>query len=211
MPASTVLDCTHAHAYLGAASLTHTPRMAGRPSRARVKSDTCACEILNNVHVKLVHDELEGKLRSKDGSFECIDVSSRMVNMWRAKFKLKDIVDRFAEGVKVSRTAVYNLLTKFRKTESIGDIERRPRSRRLSEEHYRFIDELMADYTDLTSRQPYSAFIEEYPTVEASLSTVKRAQRHLGWTAKRTRYCQLISEVNKEKRMEWCLDRVIAW
>ena len=46
--------------------------------------------------------------------------------------------------------------------------------------------------------------------VEASLSTVKRAQRHLGWTAKRTRYCQLINEINKEKRIEWCLDRVIG-
>ena len=78
--------------------------------------------------------------------------------MWRAKFKVKDIVDRLAEeDVKVSRTAIYmyNLLAKFRKTESIGDIKKRPRSRRLSEEHYRFIDELMAENTDLTLRQLY--------------------------------------------------------
>ena len=113
-----------------------------------------------------------------------IDVRSRKVNMWRAQFKVKDIVDRLAEeGVKVSRTAVYNLLTKFKKTESITDMKRRARSRRLSEEHYRFVDELMAKNTDLTSLQLYSAFIEAYPTVEASVSTLKRAQRHLGWTA----------------------------
>ena len=131
--------------------------------------------------------------------------------MWRAKFKVKDIVDRLAEeDVKVSRTAIYNLLAKFMKTKSIGDIKRKPRSQRLSEEHYRFIDELMAEKTDLTSRQLYSAFKDAYPTVEASISTIKRARRYLGWTAKRTRYCQLISEVNKEKRVEWCLDRVIA-
>ena len=61
-----------------------------------------------------------------------IDVHSRIVNMWRAKFKVKDIVDRLAEeDVKISRTAIYNLLAKFRK---IGDIKKRPRSRRLSEE-----------------------------------------------------------------------------
>ena len=85
-----------------------------------------------------------------------INVCSRIVNMWRAKFKVKDIVDRLAEeDVKVSRTAIYNLLAKFRKTESIGDIKKRPRSRRLSEEHYRFIDELMAENTDLTLRQLY--------------------------------------------------------
>ena len=140
-----------------------------------------------------------------------IDICSRIVNMRRANFKVKDIVDRLAEeGVKVSRTAVYNLLTKFKKTESIADMKRRARSRRLSEEHYRFVDKLMAKNTDLTSLQLYSAFKEAYPTAEASVSTLKRARRHLGWTAMRTRYCQLISEVNKEKRMECCLDRVIT-
>ena len=68
----------------------------------------------------------------------------------------------------------------------------------------------MAENTDLMSRQLYLALKETYPTIEASLSTVKRARRHLGWTTKHTRYCQLMSEVNIEKRMEWCLDRVIA-
>ena len=140
-----------------------------------------------------------------------VDFCARIVNKWRANFKVKEIVGRLAEeGVEVSRTAIYNLLTKFKRTESIGDLTRRPRSRRLDEEHYRFIDELIVENTDLTSTQLYTALKEAYPMVEASLSTVKRARRHLGWTAKRTRYCQLISEVNKEKRMEWCLDRVIA-
>ena len=92
----------------------------------------------------------------------------------------------------------------------IGDLTRRPRSRRLNEVQYRFIDELMAKNNDLTSRLLYAGLKVAYPTLEASLSTVKRAWRHLGWTAKRTGYCQLISEVNKEKQMEWYLDRVIA-
>jgi hypothetical protein len=74
--------------------------------------------------------------------------------MWRANFKMKDIIERLAEeGVKVSRTAVHNLLTKFKKTESVGDMKRRARSRQLSAEHYRHIDELMAENTNLTSRQ----------------------------------------------------------
>ena len=109
-----------------------------------------------------MHDQLEGELRSKDES----DVHSRIVNMWRTKFKMKDIMAE--KGIKVSQTAVYNLLTKFRKLESIGDIKRRPCSRRLSKEHYRFMDELMAENPDLTSRQLYSAFKEAYQTTEAS-------------------------------------------
>ena len=39
-------------------------------------------------------------------------------------------------------------------------------------------------------------------------STVKRARRHLGWVSKKTRYCALIREANKEKRLLWCQQRV---
>ena len=53
-----------------------------------------------------------------------IDVRSRIINMWRANFKVKDIMKKLVEeDVKVSRTAIYNLLAKFRKTELIGDIK----------------------------------------------------------------------------------------
>ena len=47
--------------------------------------------------------------------------------VWRAKFGVKDIVDRLAEGVKVLWNAVYSLLTRFRKRESIGDMKRKVR------------------------------------------------------------------------------------
>ena len=67
----------------------------------------------------------------------------------------------------------------------------------------------MAENNDLSSRQLYAAFKTAYPSTEASLSTIKRVRRDLGWTMKRTRYCQLISEVNKEKKIEWRLDRVL--
>ena len=139
------------------------------------------------------------------------ELRARIMNMWRAKFTVKEIVEILAEeGVKTSRTTIYNLLSKFWKTSPIADIKRRPRSRRLDEEHYRFVDETMAQITDLLSRQLYTVFKTAYPSTEASLSTIKRARHDLGWTMKRTRYCQLISDVNKEKRMEWCLDRVIS-
>ena len=140
-----------------------------------------------------------------------VEVRARVVNLWRAKFTVKDIVERLAEEeVEISRTAIYNLVSKFSQTNAVGDMKRRPRSRIFDEEHYRFVDELMAENTDLTSRQLHTAFKEKYPSVVASLSTIKRARRHLDWSSKRTRYCQLISDINKEKRMEWCLEMVLA-
>ena len=51
-------------------------------------------------------------------------------------------------------------------------------------------------------------FTAKYPEIQISISTVKRARRHLGWISKKTRYCALIREANKEKRLLWCQERV---
>ena len=195
----------------------YTHVRATAPTRTRVLESACARAraytyvrvrfILNNTP-RSSHTTVPDRSMMPRLSYE---LRARIMNMWRAKFTVKEIVERLAEeGVKTSRTTIYNLLSKFQKTNSIADIKRRPRSRRLDEEHYRFVDETMAQNTDLSSRQLYAMFKTTYPSIEASLSTVKRARRDLGWTMKRTRYCQLISDVNKEKRMEWCLDRVIS-
>ena len=44
---------------------------------------------------------------------------------------------------------------------------------------------------------------ENDPQLDVSLSTVKRARQDLGWVSTMPRYCQLISEANKEKRLKW--------
>ena len=64
--------------------------------------------------------------------------------------------------------------------------------------------------TDLTSRQLYSAFKDASPIVEASVSTTEESSKISRMDCKHTRYCQLISVVNKEERVEWCLDMVTA-
>lgn len=43
----------------------------------------------------------------------------------------------------------------------------------------------------------------------ASRATVARARVSMGWNAKATRYCQLIRDVNKQKRVEFC-QRLLA-
>ena len=42
------------------------------------------------------------------------------------------------------------------------------------------------------------------------MSTIKRARLELGWVRKRVKYCQLITEINKEKQVTWCLEQVIT-
>ncbi len=62
----------------------------------------------------------------------------------------------------------------------------------------------MASNDELTARQLYQLFQEEYPDLNVSMSTIKRARHELGWIGKKTRYCALVSEANKVERLEWC-------
>ena len=62
----------------------------------------------------------------------------------------------------------------------------------------------MSENDELTAVKLHAMLRERFPDVSVSESTVKRAKRELGWVAKKTRYCALISEVNQEKRVQWC-------
>ena len=109
------------------------------------------------------------------------------------------------EGVNVSSVSLYALLKKYETTRTIQDRKQRSCPQLLGEEHYRFIDDTVANNVDMTSRQLHSAFVSKYPEMDSiSVSTVKRARVRLGWISKRTRYCALISETNQEKRLEFC-------
>ena len=103
------------------------------------------------------------------------------------------------KGVNVSSVSLYALLKKYETTRTIQDRKQRSRPQLLGEEHYRFIDDTVANNVDMTSRQLHSAFVSKYPEMDSiSVSTVKRARVRLGWISKRTRYCALISETNQE-------------
>ena len=74
----------------------------------------------------------------------------------------------------------------------------------LQKEHYKFIDEAMSENDELTTYGLLIKLRDKFPTVELSLSTIHRARRYLGWISTAPKYCQLIRQVNKEKRLAWC-------
>ena len=63
----------------------------------------------------------------------------------------------------------------------------------------------MTEDNECTSRQLFILFAEKFPDVEIMLM---QARQHLGWISKKTRYCALIHEENKEKRLRWCKERI---
>lgn len=120
--------------------------------------------------------------------------------------KVREIRARLEEeGKRVSRISIWKLVKKFTKTGSISDIKRRPRSSILNSEHYKFIDECMMQNDEVTARLLCYKLQEAFPDVAGlSVQTVRRARLHLGWVSTTPKYCQLIRQQNKEKRLKWC-------
>ena len=108
------------------------------------------------------------------------------------------------EGVSVSVRSVYKLCRKFCFHGSVLDLPRRKRSKKLTTEMEDMIDEAMKNNDELTSEQLRTKLKEKYPFLELSLSAIKVACRSRGWICTKPHYCQILWEVNKVKRLEWC-------
>ena len=66
----------------------------------------------------------------------------------------------------------------------------------------------MNEKDNLTARHLRNLLEDRWPDLKVSLSTIKRARRQLGWVATSPKYCQLVREANREKRVAWCRERI---
>ena len=78
-------------------------------------------------------------------------------------FRLKDVQ---AEGI-VSKKSLCVLIAKYKRTGSVADERKTKRPRKLQDEHFWFVDDVMAENDELTSSQLYDMFREKYPGVLA--------------------------------------------
>ena len=130
---------------------------------------------------------------------------SRVISLWKSGFTVSKIQKRLQEeNLTVSKKSLCLLIRKYRRTGSVADYRTTKPPRKLQENHYRFIDVAMVHNDELSITMLHNMLTAEFPELTVSQSTVKRARRELGWVAKKTRYCALISDTNKEKRLEWC-------
>ena len=72
----------------------------------------------------------------------------------------------------------------------------------MKNEHQNFIEQEMQRDPEMTASDLVSALSRRFQ-INASLSTVKRARSKLGWTYTNTKYCQIVRDVNKPKRLEY--------
>ena len=108
-----------------------------------------------------------------------------------------------AEGHVVGKNAIYGIFKKWDEHQMIGDMPQPPRPRKdVTSEMLDFIDEQMETNDELTS-SALEKNIEARFGVSFSTSKVKDLRRKLGWIGEKTRYCQLVREANRVKRLNF--------
>ena len=142
-----------------------------------------------------------------------LDVSTRgrVVLLHQKGYSVSQIRARLLEErTPVSLVAIYKLLKKFERTGSVADCKRKPSTPKLlNAEHLRFIDDALAEDDELTARRLKHLLEEKWPELRVSIPTLKRVRKYdLGWIRTRPKYCQLVRIANKQKRLEWCQERI---
>ena len=134
-----------------------------------------------------------------------METRQRVITLWKSGLKLHAIQKRFKqEGKTVSTYSLYKLIKKHSMHGKISDIKWQSRPSVLKTVRYEFIDKCMLENDELTAKALYTKLLKNFPMLSLSIETVQRTRSKLGWISTTPKYCQLIREINEEKRLRWC-------
>ena len=105
------------------------------------------------------------------------------------------------EDLKVSFATVTRIIKKLKLTGSTKKGTSTGRPRKLNTEARAFIEDEMRKDDETTSRAIQKKLARRGVVVHPS--TTRRSRKQQGWRLQRTRYCQLIRDANKVKRLEF--------
>ena len=134
-------------------------------------------------------------------------VKERILFYHRSKKNSAQIVRCLAEeGHTASKVGVMKFLRRYRETGTIARVPGTGRVSKVTSEIRMVIEKQMEKNDESTGLELQKLLQKEVDGFDASLSSVLRWRNDLGWTAKGTKYCQMIREVNKEKRLKWAME-----
>ena len=112
------------------------------------------------------------------------------------------------DGTYVTRSGIKKLCRKF---DQLGTVNNRKiqRAAKFGNEqaHKDYVDRVMEEHPDTTARALSDGIASTF-NINVSKQTAARVRRKLKWHRKSTRYCQMIREVNKDKRLVWCMEQI---
>ena len=137
-------------------------------------------------------------------------LETRRILELRRTYSVSQIQERLKEKIFISKVTIYAIIKKYRVHHTCADLPKPQCKTILNKDQVRFIDKAMENNDKLTGRQLHELLLEIWPDLQISISTIKRVKRMLGWVCSRPKYCQLVRELNKLRRVEWCTEQIAA-
>ncbi|KAK3107730.1 hypothetical protein FSP39_020962 [Pinctada imbricata] len=114
--------------------------------------------------------------------------------------KIRDLLYQH-NAFQTSRISVWNIV----RNQETKSKSRAGTGTKVKEIHRQIIHSWMKENPEITSKVLRDRLKRKLNLI-VSDRYVRRLRSEIGWTAKRTAYCQLISIKNKEARLSWCLN-----
>ena len=109
------------------------------------------------------------------------------------------------ENIIIVRTTVARIKRRTReKMQGQQRPDRRGRPRKATSPVKRKIDEDYRRDPEINASELKNVLENELPGIRIGVSTIKRARKAAGWICTQTRYCQMVRDANKIKRLEFC-------
>lgn len=105
------------------------------------------------------------------------------------------------EGHPVSRVGVLKFLRRFKESGTIARAPGTGRTSKVTADIRKLIEDQMQKNDETTGLELQQLL--KKAGVDASVLSIRRWRKDIGWTSKSTSYCQLIRDVNKMKRLTW--------
>lgn len=90
--------------------------------------------------------------------------------------------------------------------EDTGNLDNKKRNRMCqfgTDEHLQYLENCINSKPDSTAKELSDKLLTEF-NIQVSNKRINILRKKLGWTQVGTQYCQLIRDVNKVKRKDWC-------
>lgn len=102
-----------------------------------------------------------------------------------------------------SKARVLKFLRRYRETGTIAHAPGTGQASKLTYQIREIIKDQMKRNDETTGLELQKLLKKEVEGFDASVSSILRWRNDLGWTCKGTKHCQMIRELNKEKRLKW--------
>lgn len=116
---------------------------------------------------------------------------------------------KFEDGVNVSVRTISNVWQRWTEHRTLADLPRSGRRSTIRVAHLNFIDQQINNDHEISSQELSRLFRQQFG-MNISAPTIRRLRYKLQWRYTGTQYCQLIREVNKAKRLQYCVDAVTS-